>query len=268
MLGSVQNYVEPFCGSAAVLLARPQPFGGAETINDADCFVANFYRAVKADAGAVAEHADWPVNEADLVARRDSLLALASLVRERTMADPDWFDPRAAGWWLWGRCASIGDSWTVQRRKRRQQLPQLSTHGQGIHALSRRGRIADELRAVAARLRHVRVACGDWTRVLAPGITYRFGNSRRDVVTGVFLDPPYRDQEAIYDQRDPALLRPPGRRPKVDDRPTISAAVRRWAEENGDHPALRIVLCGRTGEHDSLGWSRITIGSDCLWASR
>ena len=33
--GVVRNYVEPFFGSGAVLLARPAPFEGPETINDA-----------------------------------------------------------------------------------------------------------------------------------------------------------------------------------------------------------------------------------------
>lgn len=39
-LGNVTNYVEPFFGSGAVLLARPQ-IGKTETINDKDHFVAN-----------------------------------------------------------------------------------------------------------------------------------------------------------------------------------------------------------------------------------
>ena len=37
--GKVQNYVEPFAGTAAVLFARPLPFDGNETINDFDGMV-------------------------------------------------------------------------------------------------------------------------------------------------------------------------------------------------------------------------------------
>ncbi len=48
-LGPVSNYVEPFFGSGAVLLQRPQPFTGPETINDADGFVANAWRAIARD---------------------------------------------------------------------------------------------------------------------------------------------------------------------------------------------------------------------------
>lgn len=39
--GSVPNYVEPFFGSGAVLLARPY-LHGVETVNDADALLANF----------------------------------------------------------------------------------------------------------------------------------------------------------------------------------------------------------------------------------
>jgi len=55
--GDVPNYVEPFFGSGAVLLARPHA-PKTETINDKDHFVANFWRAVKHDPDAVAHWAD------------------------------------------------------------------------------------------------------------------------------------------------------------------------------------------------------------------
>lgn len=44
--GQVTNYVEPFFGSGAVLLGRPWPFSGTETVNDLDGYVANFWRAI------------------------------------------------------------------------------------------------------------------------------------------------------------------------------------------------------------------------------
>ena len=46
--GNVANYVEPFFGSGAVMLDRP-PEAKIETINDLDCMVANFLRALKPD---------------------------------------------------------------------------------------------------------------------------------------------------------------------------------------------------------------------------
>lgn len=47
--GAVDNYVEPFFGSGAVLLGRPTPFDGTETVNDLDGYVANFWRAVPSE---------------------------------------------------------------------------------------------------------------------------------------------------------------------------------------------------------------------------
>lgn len=110
--GDVQNYVEPFCGSAAVLLARPtEP--RIETVNDANCFIANFWRAVREEPEACAHYADWPVNEADLHARHRWLMLSSSSAewRERMKTDPDFYDPKVAGWWVWGASCWIGAGW-------------------------------------------------------------------------------------------------------------------------------------------------------------
>src|SRR3990172_8112543 len=76
-LGDVPAFVEPFAGSAAILLARPDEhewWARTETINDVDGMVANFWRAVSADPEAVAQYADWPVIENDLHARHSWLV--------------------------------------------------------------------------------------------------------------------------------------------------------------------------------------------------
>ena len=109
--GDVPNYVEPFFGSGAVLLARP-PFDGnrIETINDADGHVANFWRALQRDPDAVAYHADWPVSELDLHARGDWLYYRPSAREwvERLRADPEYYDAKSAGWWVWFVSCWIG----------------------------------------------------------------------------------------------------------------------------------------------------------------
>lgn len=47
-LGDPSGYVEPFAGSAAVLLARPEFKGRrVETINDADGWLVNVWRAIQ-----------------------------------------------------------------------------------------------------------------------------------------------------------------------------------------------------------------------------
>lgn len=99
-LGNVQTYNEPFAGSLAVLLARPhQP--RVETVNDLDCYLANFWRALQHDPEGVAYHADGPVNEADLHARHRWLVDHRP---EQVMREPDFFDVQIAGWWVWGQC--------------------------------------------------------------------------------------------------------------------------------------------------------------------
>ncbi|NVJ13156.1 DNA adenine methylase [Myxococcus sp. AM010] len=110
--GNVPNYVEPFAGSLAVLLARPTA-PGVETVNDLDTYLANFWRALSAAPDEVAHHADWPVNEADLHARHRWLVAQADF-RARMRQDPEYFDARIAGWWVWGICQWIGSGWCAQ----------------------------------------------------------------------------------------------------------------------------------------------------------
>lgn len=210
--GDVDNYTEPFAGSLAVLLERPSWHRAAcETVNDADRFLANFWRALAHDPQAVAEHCDWPVNEADLEARH---LWLVNTGRERIASmfdDPEFFDAKVAGWWVWGVNQWIGSGWCS---------------GEGPWTASDAGRgILDYMQALAARLRSVRVCCGDWSRVVTDGAT-SYGAS-----VGVFLDPPYSG-----DVRTSDLY-------AVDDH-SISAAVREWALSKGDDPRFRIALCG------------------------
>lgn len=106
-LGMVSNYIEPFAGSLAVLLNRPHA-PRIETINDLDAYLSNFWRAIQADPEQVALYADWPVSEADLHARHRWLLRELPAHREKMMTDPDYFDAKIAGWWVWGLCQWIG----------------------------------------------------------------------------------------------------------------------------------------------------------------
>lgn len=99
--GDPVNYVEPFFGSGAVLLARPR-IGKTETINDKDRYVANFWRAVQADPDAVARHANRPVNEVDLHAWHWWLLTEGAEKISGIETDPRLFDAEVAGVWVWG----------------------------------------------------------------------------------------------------------------------------------------------------------------------
>ena len=69
-IGQPKHYIEPFFGSGAVLLARPNYKDGmVETVNDKDGFIANVWRALQHNPDEVAKWCDWPVNHADLSAR-------------------------------------------------------------------------------------------------------------------------------------------------------------------------------------------------------
>lgn len=246
--GDVPNYVEPFAGSLAVLLCRPHA-PHVETVNDLDGMVANFWRAIQAAPDEVARWADWPVNELDLHARHLWLTNAGRAQVEQLRTDPEWYDAKIAGWWVWGCCQWIGSGWCLHPEW--QQLPHLGTAGMGVHRPSQKrphlgdaGRgdepeIYDYFRVLADRLRRVRVCCGDWSRVCGPTPTVKQG------LTGVFLDPPY-DQA----QRDAELY--------AVETP-VAADVRAWCLANGDDKRLRIALCGYAGEgHEELearGWS-------------
>jgi hypothetical protein len=112
-LGDPGGYVEPFAGSAAVLLGRPDFKGRrVETINDADGWLVNTWRAIKLSPADVAAHAAGPVSEIDYHAR------LAWLQERRTPdlvawleGNPEAHDAKAAGWWLYVAACGIGDPW-------------------------------------------------------------------------------------------------------------------------------------------------------------
>ena len=257
-LGNVAHYVEPFFGSGAVLLQRPH-VSKFETVNDADGLLANFWRAVSADPELVADHADWPCNEADLHARHIWLVGNRERLTERLMGDADFYDAKAAGWWVWGSCNWIGSGWCSGQgpwvsiegeltdvRKLphlssaqgvNRQLPHLS-EGRGVN---RKLFITKWFASIADRMRDVRVACGDWSRVTGPAVLDAGGG-----LTGIFLDPPYSSEEHSIKY--------------ADGQPDVARDVLAWCAENGDRPNMRIVLAGYAGEHDSLteiGWSAV-----------
>ena len=256
-LGDVDNYIEPFAGSLAVLLERP---GGqrrpAETVNDRDYYLANFWRALACDPQSVAEWCDWPVNEADLFARH---LWLVNQGRDELIAgmdaDPTFCDTRIAGWWLWGINAWIGSGWchgtgphTYDNlgdagRGVNRQRPHLGNRepGEAFPQISGTGPLYDYMWQLADRLRKVRVCCGDWARIVTGG-ALAYGAS-----VGVFLDPPY-----LGDVRTKDLY-------AADDH-HIAHQVRAWCLEHGQDRRLRIVLAGYEDEHVGRlpGWTMHT----------
>lgn len=288
-LGNPRHYMEPFFGSGAVLLARQgyNPDKHIETICDADGFIANVWRSIQADPQTTAHYADWPVNHADLNARREWLRNNNKRLLENLISDPEWYDAKAAGWWIWGASCWIGAGLTHPDAKQNAKkdigiprmtedagvvakslratsvLPHLSDTGlavnamglrntqntiDGIPSLTRAGRgvfqsptninIINWFSDLAARLRYVRVVCGDWSRIC--GGNWQDGLNGE---VGIFFDPPYsaEDRAAVYNQESFS----------------VAHHVREWALERGAKPTYRIVLAGYIEEHESLlahGW--------------
>ena len=115
-LGDVKAYVEPFFGGGAVFWLRPQEHFASgerrwELLNDIDGMIVNFLRAVYHDPEAVAHYAGWHITEVDLTARHIWLVHQKENLVQRLEADPEYYDAKIAGWWVWGINNWIGGEW-------------------------------------------------------------------------------------------------------------------------------------------------------------
>jgi DNA adenine methylase len=279
--GEVPNYVEPFAGSLAVLLARPSP-PKIETVNDKDCYLANFWRAVQAAPEAVAAHANWPVNEADLHARHLWLVCQEGF-RQRMMTDAEYFDVRIAGWWVWGISCWIGSGWCVMPNWNG-RIHAAGHRGRGIHAESRRDAGNKMWRKRPSLGRSGRGVHGMGLKQQIPDLAGDSGAAGRGIhASGLGeerADATIEWMQALCERlrnvrvccgdwsrvmgRSPTecigitgiLLDPPygtdalrSKNIYSEDDLTIAAAVRDWAVEHGDDERYRIALCGYEGEH-------------------
>ena len=241
--GDVGHYVEPFCGSCAMLLSRPKMHTRrCETVNDADGMICNVWRALRDKPDETAAICADPVMEIELHAR-------IAYVKERMTRDfvawlegnPDHCDAKIAAYWIYATCASIGECWAddgpwrvvdgklVNTRK----LPHIGGMGRGIN---RKERIRQYFRALAQRLESVRICCGDWRRIVNTPITIFADQS----TAGIFLDPPYTIGTELYAEAQ-----------------NVSGEVREWCKTAPK--AARIALCGFDvdghNELCSLGWT-------------
>jgi DNA adenine methylase len=221
-LGRPKQYIEPFCGSAAILLGATEP-ASLEVVNDLNGFIANFWRATKHQPADVARWTDYPVSHIDLGARHRWLMEQRDRIGVE-MHDPDWpGDAKVAGWWLWGQCSWIGSGWADWHG----QIPHAGNAGRG-ELLTSAGVTAWEwLHKLAHRLERVRITHGDWDRCL--------NNHYGGYNTAVFLDPPYKAYESLYGAKSDG----------------VACAVESWARDNAN---LRIALCGHVGDYDLPGW--------------
>ena len=230
-LGNPLQYIEPFCGSAAMLLACPNP-GSLEVICDMNMYVANFWRCIKFQPDAVYEWQDYPVIHVDLAARHRWLTdykRTQELLEK--MSDPEWpGDAQIAGWWVWGQCCWIGSGWCEKS-----QIPHIGDAGMGVQSkiphIGNAGMgVQYWFKNLSQRLERVRVINGDWTRCL----NNHYGGEN----TAVFLDPPYKNFERLYH--------------KDASKHLIADDVAEWCK--GNQNGMRIALCGLVGDYDLPGW--------------
>ncbi len=231
LLGTVNRYIEPFSGSAAVLFARKTPFEGQELLNDSDGLLVNFYRSIRADLPAVLDYLQHPVAELDLIARKCFLVDHAPGIVDRLRADPYYHHSEIAAWWYYGHLSSVGNRFLRAEERPNRFLPAMMNHSVAEQA--------QNLRAAAERLVHTTLVCGEWERTVQSDKVLFNGSS----TVGIFFDPPYgadRTQHIYH-----------------NDNPDTADKVREWCLDHGHDPRLRIVLAGYEEEHQELeshGW--------------
>ena len=256
----------------------------SESVNDCDALLVNAWRSIQFSPEATAGAASWPVAEADKSARQIALLRWREGEAADLLAgDPAFHDPVMGGWWLWAVAVQIGafagdGAWIADPQTGRiikqprgpgrvsepgvfRDRPHLTSNGGGVAAPQLRAPGVREPEAedyhpttmpkllawfalLSARLRHVRILNGDWSRLCTTGAMHTL-TVRQGGYCGVFVDPPYAG-----DIRASGLY--------AHDAGALGADIRAWAREAGADPHNRIVLAGFDTEHGELeaeGWT-------------
>lgn len=242
-IGDPDLYVEPFIGSAAVLLSRPHA-PRREIINDLDGFVVNFWRAIQHDRKSVIALVRWPVHELELQARHRWLCTAErkSEFLDRMARDPKFFCAKTAAWWCWGMAAWVGSGFCEGQW--RPDTPEKSTgtglrnpkkprlKPQGVLSLTRD--VETWFDRLADRLARVTVLCGDWSRCF-------WKSDLASADCAIFLDPPYDARTG----RSMSIYRV-----EMGCTDEVEAFCRR----HGRRRNLRIALAGQRGEYKLPGW--------------
>lgn len=275
--GKPTQYIEPFFGSGAVLLAAAKP-ASLEVVGDLNGFLANFWRAVKHQPGEAARWADYPVSHVDLGARHGWLMAQRDRLGAE-LQDPNWpGDAQVAGWWLWGQCCWIGSGWCEwdgtpgNGAAARDQVPAISKVGQGIHAQGQIPHASDAGMGIQA--------AGQIPSITEPG-RHVHGLKNADMGAGVTADLLTSSGRVAwawlhrlaarlervrvvhgewsrclnhhYGAEDTAVFLDPPYRGygALYGAEAVADEVAAWAAE---HAHLRVALCGHVGDYDLPGW--------------
>ena len=279
-LGAVARYAEPFLGSGAVLLSREE--AQHEVVCDKDAFVANCWRAIRADPVEVAWHCDYPTIHQELNARRRWLSNWqAGDGPESVSFDDGYYDAKCAGYWLF--CVSNwisgpesmlavssdniprmppqpgGRGVTAARIDlRRDGRPAIAPHGgRGIQAQcpSLQWDIEDfpefslaprpKLVAMLVRLARRFERVYVLSRDFESALTPAALLTHEPGVMGIVLDPPYK-----FDNGRMALYMGDS----MSDCPSDRAWA--WALAHADNPQYRIVFFCHEGDYEvPPGWT-------------
>jgi site-specific DNA-adenine methylase len=278
LLGDVRYYIEPFAGILGCLLYRPKEHEKfCETVNDLNGYLVNMWRAIQLKPLETAHYSADMVSEMDYHAKWYYLRHYDTTeFCQRLEREPEFCDPRLAGWYIEVMCAAIGSAGNGVNaalphignagsgvnaelphvsdvgRGVNAELPHIGNVGRGVNAglphignsgqdmTHKEAAIREWFSQLSERLCDVRICYGDWKRVLTPSLI------KKSISMGIFLDPPYKMQgKNIYG----------GNKPVSDD-------VRAWCAEcykTPEHKNIKLILCGYGDEHDSLlslGWGK------------
>ena len=263
-----------------MLLNRPgfNPTKYTETICDADGHIANVWRALQFSPDETAKWADWPVNHADLSARKKVLNEKNQYLLENLIKNDMWHDSKLAGYWIWAASCWIGSGLTrptaiphltdagmgVHKISKRphlgnagkgvhkiSQIPHIGYAGMGVHKISKRPHIADAGKGVQEIYNE---NIYTWFRQLSERLRYVrvvcgdwtrvCGGNWQDNIgpVGIYFDPPYenKDRDDVY----------------AVDCFQVGGLVRKWAIERGELKDYRICISGydMNNELSDHGW--------------
>jgi|SRR5499427_335973 len=291
-LGRPKQYIEPFCGSAAILLGAAAP-ASLEVVNDINGFIANFWRATKYQPGDVARWADYPVSHIDIGARHRWLMEQRARIGD-ALLEPEWpGDAKIAGWWLWGQCCWIGSGWCewlgkiphVSDAGRGIQaigkIPYVSSAGMGIHAIGQIPHVGDAGMGIHAigKIPHVSdagrgiQAIGKIPHVSGPSMGAMLTSAGRvawyqlhriaDRLERVRIlhGDWQRCLNSHYGATNTAVFFDPpyAGNEEIYRTDPVAPIVESWAKENA---CMRIALCGLVGDYDLPGWEIVRWSRD------
>ena len=252
-LGDPLVYVEPFAGSIACLLLRPDPQGPRrrEIVCDTDGGICNFWRAIKKDPEGVAYYANYPTIHHDLTARHKWLAYWIKNKSSQLSEDPEYCDIQVAGWWVWGISIWIGSGWCSEGKlpNTRPHIPK-SLGGQGVNRQRVTNReLISWFQEICQRLETVIVLNQSWEKGLTPALLIQTMPKKRAEVS-IFMDPPYSTKK-----RGDTLYKSD----QQGSSDSIAIQSFRWALDHGNQ--YRIVYCCHEGDFEIPDdWSKITRG--------